>query len=165
VAGGDAVVPILNEYAEAFARAGRPVIADRDWHPEVTTHFSRFGGDWPVHCVQGTRGAEYHPDLKLPPETVHVVKGMGNDEDAYSVFQGQDEAGRPFDELLRERGVRRLYVGGLATDYCVRHTVLDALKAGFAVVVVQDACRGVNVKPGDAYRALKEMEAAGAVLA
>jgi nicotinamidase/pyrazinamidase len=164
VAGGDEVVPVLNAYAEAFAQAGALVVADRDYHPGRTTHFVQFGGAWPAHCVQGTRGAEYHPDLHLPPETVHVIKGMGAEEDAYSVFQGREQTGRAFADLLAARGVRKLYVGGLATDYCVRHTVLDGLKAGYEVVVLTDACRGVNVQPGDADRALDEMRTAGAVL-
>jgi nicotinamidase/pyrazinamidase len=164
VAGGHKVVPILNRYAETFAAAGRLVIADRDWHPGRTTHFVQFGGAWPPHCVQGTHGAEYHPDLELPPETVHVVKGLGAEEDAYSVFQGHDATGRSLATVLGEHGIRKLYVGGLATDYCVRFTVLDALKAGLEVVVLEDAVRGVNVEPGDADRALEEMRAAGAVL-
>jgi nicotinamidase/pyrazinamidase len=164
VAGGDEVVPLLNAYAETFAAAGRLVIADRDYHPGRTTHFVQFGGDWPAHCVQGTPGAEYHPDLRLPAGTVHVIKGMGAEEDAYSAFQGRDTEGQPFTDLLSNRGIRKLYVGGLATDYCVRYTVLDALKAGFEVVVLADACRGVNVQPGDADRALDEMQTAGAVV-
>jgi nicotinamidase/pyrazinamidase len=164
VAGGHEVVPVLNRFAEAFAAAGCLVIADRDWHPGRTTHFVQFGGAWPPHCVQGTPGAEYHRDLMLPPETVHVVKGMGAEEDAYSVFQGRDASGRSFEAVLGEHGIRKLYVGGLATDYCVRHTVLDARKAGLEVVVLEDAVRGVNVEPGDADRALEEMRAAGAVV-
>jgi nicotinamidase/pyrazinamidase len=164
VAGGHEVVPVLNRYAEAFAAAGRLVVADRDWHPGRTTHFVQFGGAWPPHCVQGTPGAEYHPALRLPPDTVHVVKGMGAEEDAYSVYQGRDAAGRPFASLLAERGIRKLYVGGLATDYCVRHTVLDALRAGLEVVVLEDAIRGVDVQPGDSDRALEEMRTAGAVV-
>ena len=164
VAGGDEVVPVLNRHAEAFAAAGQLVIADRDWHPRKTTHFAEFGGAWPVHCVQGTSGAEYHPGLAFPEGTVHVLKGMGANEDAYSVFQGQTEDGQPFEELLRTRGIRKLYVGGLATDYCVRATALDALKAGFEVVVLGDAVRAVNLQPGDGARALDEMQAAGAVI-
>src|SRR5689334_16476371 len=89
VTGGDEVVPVLNAYAETFAAAGRPVLADRDFHPTKTTHFAQFGGVWPAHCVQGTSGAEYHPDLKLPSDTIHLTKGMGDNEDAYSVFQGR----------------------------------------------------------------------------
>lgn len=165
VAGGDEVVPVLNQYAEAFATAGRLVVAGRDYHPAVTTHFSRYGGDWPAHCVQETAGADYHPDLKLPAGTIHVQKGMGNDEDAYSELQARDDAGTLLPDLLREHGIRKLYVGGLATDYCVKATVLDGLKAGFEVVLLADACRGVNIKPLDAKRAVQEMEAAGAVIA
>jgi nicotinamidase/pyrazinamidase len=164
VAGGDEVVPVLNRYAEAFAAAGRPVLSDRDWHPGRTTHFVQFGGAWPPHCVQGTPGAEYHPDLKLPDGTIHLFKGMGAEEDAYSVFQGRDQGGKSLSAILGEHNVRTLYIGGLATDYCVRHTVLDGLKAGFQVVLLQDAIRGVNVQPGDAARAVEEMQTAGAVL-
>ena len=164
VAGGDEVVPVMNRYAEAFAAAGRPVIADRDYHPGRTTHFVQFGGAWPPHCVQGTPGAEYHPDLVLPSETVHVVKGMGAEEDAYSVFQGRDGDGRSFEALLAERGVRKLYVGGLATDYCVKHTVLDALKAGYEVVLLADGIRAVDVQPDDGERAIEEMRSAGAAI-
>ena len=162
VAGGDEVVPVMNRYAEAFAAAGRLVIADRDYHPGRTTHFVQFGGAWPPHCVQGTPGAEYHPDLVLPSETVHVVKGMGAEEDAYSVFQGRDGDGRSFEALLAERGVRKLYVGGLATDYCVKHTVLDALKAGYEVVLLADGIRAVDVQQGYGERAIEEMRSAGA---
>jgi nicotinamidase/pyrazinamidase len=162
VAGGHKVVPVLNQYAEAFAAAGCLVVADRDWHPGRTTHFVQFGGAWPPHCVQGTPGAEYHPDLRLPPETVHIRKGMGAEEDAYSGFEGRDASGRPLATLLAERGIRKLYVGGLATDYCVKHTVLDGLRAGLEVVVIQDACRGVDVEPGDSERAVEEMRTAGA---
>jgi nicotinamidase/pyrazinamidase len=164
VAGGDEVVPVMNRYAEAFAAAGRLVIADRDYHPGRTTHFVQFGGAWPPHCVQGTYGAEYHPDLVLPPETVHVVKGMGAEEDAYSVFQGRDTAGRSLEALLDEHGIRKLYIGGLATDYCVKETVLDARKAGLEVVVLADAVRAVDVNPGDGDRAIEEMRAAGAAI-
>lgn len=164
VADGDEVVPILNAYAREFSAAGALVVAGRDWHPRETTHFSAFGGDWPAHCVQGTGGAEYHPDLELPAGTVHVVKGTGARENAYSEFEGRDEQGRALADLLREHGVRTLYVGGLATDYCVKHTVLDGLKAGFEVVLLGDASRGVNVQEGDADRAVAEMAAAGATV-
>jgi nicotinamidase/pyrazinamidase len=164
VAGGDEVVPVLNRYAEAFAASGRLVIADRDYHPGRTTHFVQFGGAWPPHCVQGTSGAEYHPDLIFPEGTVHVIKGMGAEEDAYSVFQGRAANGQSFDALLATRGINKLYVGGLATDYCVLQTVLDARKAGLEVVVLEDAVRAVNVEPGDGDRALAHMREAGAVV-
>lgn len=165
VADGDKVVPVMNGYAEAFAAAGCLVVADRDWHPADTTHFITQGGAWPPHCVQGTRGAEYHPELRFPAGTVHIRKGMGATEDAYSGFEGRDDDGRLLAEILKQRNVRTIYVGGLATDYCVRATVLDGLKAGFSVVVINDACRAVNIQPTDGEHALAEMQAAGATLA
>jgi nicotinamidase/pyrazinamidase len=162
VAEGDRVVAVLNRYAAAFAARGAPVFASRDWHPEQTRHFVAGGGPWPPHCLQGTPGARFHPDLRLPAGTVVVSKGMDPDEDAYSSFQARDEDGTDFATLLRRRGVRRLFVGGLATDYCVRATALDGLAAGFEVVVLEDAVRAVDVQPGDGERALTEMAAAGA---
>jgi nicotinamidase/pyrazinamidase len=164
VPGGDQVVPVLNACAERARAAGATVFASRDWHPERTKHFKAWGGAWPPHCVQGTPGAQFHPGLRLPREAVVVSKGMDPEEDAYSCFQASDTAGRPFLDLLRERGVRRLLVGGLATDYCVRATALDALRAGFEVAVLTDAVRAVDLTPGDGERALREMEAAGARL-
>ena len=164
VADGDRVVSVLNRYAEAFAAAGRPVVATRDWHPERTTHFKEFGGVWPAHCIQGSHGAEFHPSLRLPPEAIVVSKGMGSEEDSYSGFDARDEAGRPLAQILADRDVRRLYVGGLATDYCVKHSVLDAREADFEVVVLEDAVRGVDVQAGDSERAVAEMQAAGAVV-
>jgi len=140
------------------------VFASRDWHPERTKHFQAFGGQWPPHCVQGTRGAEFHSGLRLPPGTAIISKGLDPDQDAYSCFQAETEDGMPFAAALGERGVGRLFVGGLATDYCVRATVLDALKEGFEVVVLEDGVRAVDVQPGDGERALGEMRAAGARL-
>lgn len=162
VAAGDAVVPVLNRYAERFARAGAAIYASRDWHPERTRHFAAWGGAWPPHCVQGTRGAEFQPGLALPPTTEVVSKGMDPDADAYSAFQAQTPSGKPFPEALAARGVRRLFVGGLATDYCVKATVLDALRHGFETFVLEDASRAVDVTPGDGDRALDEMRQAGA---
>jgi nicotinamidase/pyrazinamidase len=159
---GDRVVPPLNALAARFAAAGRLVIATRDWHPPRTTHFQAYGGPWPPHCVQGTPGAEFHPDLRLPEGTVIVSAGMGEDEDGYSAFVGRDESGQPLVDLLRARGVRHLYVGGLATDYCVKESVLDGRRYGFAVTLLEDAVRGVNVQPGDDARALAAMRDAGA---
>ena len=164
VPGGDAVVPIVNRYLERFGSAGAPVFLSRDWHPEVTRHFQAYGGVWPPHCVQGTRGAEFHPGLAPPAEATVVSKGMDPDQDAYSAFQAEDAAGRPFPAVLERQGVRRLYVGGLATDYCVRATALDAVRAGLEVVVLTDAIGAVDLQPGDGTRALEEMRAAGARL-
>ncbi len=162
---GDRVVPVLNRYAERFHAAGAPVFASRDWHPPRTKHFREWGGAWPPHCVQGTPGAAFHPDLRLPPGTEIVSKGADPDVDAYSCFQAEAGDGLPFAAALGERGVGRLFVGGLATDYCVKATVLDALKEGFEAVVLEDAVRAVEVRPGDGERALAEMRAAGAATA
>jgi nicotinamidase/pyrazinamidase len=159
---GDAVVGVLNRYAERFAAAGAPIFATRDWHPARTRHFKAWGGAWPPHCVQGTPGAEFHPRLVLPPSTEVVSKGQDPEADAYSAFQGTTADGTAFAAALRRRGVRRLFVGGLATDYCVKATALDALQQGFDVVVLEDAVRAVDVAPGDGERALAALRAAGA---
>jgi len=162
---GDKVVPALNRYIVRFAAVGGPIFASRDWHPAVTRHFKAYGGVWPPHCVQETRGANFHADLKLPRDAVVVSKGMDPDADAYSAFQAEDPNGMPFAAALGDHGTQRLFVGGLATDYCVKATVLDALREGFEVVVLEDAVRAVDVNPGDGAKALEEMKAAGATFA
>jgi len=161
VAKGDEVVDVLNRYSEKFRAAGLPIIATRDWHPPQTSHFKTHGGLWPVHCVQHTDGAAFHPGLKLGKDVVVVSKGMAADEDSYSAFQGKDAAGTPLGQLLRGLGVEQIFVGGLATDYCVKHTALDGMKEGFKVAVLDDASRGVNLNPDDSAKALTEMCAAG----
>ena len=158
---GDKVVPVLNRRIEDFKAANLPILATRDWHPEKTSHFKSYGGVWPSHCVQGTKGAAFHPELKLPPDAVIVSKGMASGEDSYSGFQGRDERGVGLSDLLHRMGVERIFVGGLATDYCVKHTVLDGLKEGFKVVLLEDAIRGVDLQPGDSERAIAEMVRAG----
>lgn len=165
VAEGDAVIPILNAWAKAAHRAGVPIFVSRDWHPAHTTHFQSAGGVWPAHCVQGTPGAAFHPDLRLPSSGVTIVsKGMGETEDAYSAFQARDDRGVPLADLLREAGVRHLYVMGLATDYCVQASTLSGVESGFRVTVVQSGCRAVNLQPQDGPTALTAMHAAGATL-
>jgi len=164
VQNGDKVVPVLNRYIENFLNAGLPIFATRDWHPAKTSHFKLYGGMWPVHCVQGTHGAEFHPALKLTNETIIVSAGMGSDEDGYSGFLGRDNTGTSLATLLHERGVDRLFVGGLATDYCVKHTVLDGIRQGFQVVLIGHAVRGVNLDPEDSERAVQEMSTAGAIV-
>ena len=161
VRNGDDVVAVLNRYIEKFLEARLPIFATRDWHPEKTSHFKSYGGPWPTHCVQHSRGAEFHPGLRLGPGVVVVSKGAGADEDGYSGFQGRDSSGAPLAELLRERGVEVIFVGGLATDYCVKHTALDGIKQGFRVVLIGDAVRGVDLNPNDSARAVKEMSDAG----
>jgi nicotinamidase/pyrazinamidase len=155
---GDEVVPVLNRYVALARRKGVPVFASRDWHPRDHCSFRPQGGPWPEHCVAGSSGAAFAPGLALPSDAAIISKATGRDSDAYSAFQGTDLARR-----LRELGVKRLLVGGLATDYCVLNTVLDARKAGFEVLLLADAIRAVNAKPGDGERAEREMLAAGAV--
>ena len=164
VTGGDAVVPVLNRYAERFAAAGAPVFASRDWHPPKTAHFKAYGGVWPPHCVQDTPGAEFHPQLVLPLGAAIVSKGMDPDADSYSCFQAETGDGMPFAATLGELGVGRLFVGGLATDYCVKSTVVDGVREGFEMVVLADAIAAVDLTPGDGAKALEEMRVAGAQL-
>jgi nicotinamidase/pyrazinamidase len=155
---GDEVVPALNRYLGLARRSRLPVFASRDWHPRNHCSFRAQGGPWPEHCVAGTPGAEFAPALQLRPDAVVISKATRADADAYSAFSGTDLA-----RQLRERGVQRLLVGGLATDYCVLSTVRDALRLGFEVLLLADAVRAVEVKPGDGERAEREMLAAGAV--
>ncbi len=159
---GDRVVEPLNRAAQLFAAAGLPVLASRDWHPPVTKHFRQYGGSWPVHCVQGSEGAAFHPDLRLPPGTVMISKGTDPEWDSYSAFEAVTDKGIQLTALLASLGVRHLYIGGLATDYCVSFTARDALRAGLAVTVLTDAVAGVDVNRGDSARAMEEMKQAGA---
>lgn len=158
---GDAVVPVLNQYLARAAAASIPIYASRDWHPEQTSHFAPFGGKWPPHCIQGTHGAELHPDLKLPATAVVVSKGMRPGDEGYSMMTAELPGGEDLLSALRAAGVTRVYVGGLATDYCVRATALDALEENFDTYILADAVRAVDVNPGDGQRALEEMCDAG----
>jgi nicotinamidase/pyrazinamidase len=165
VAAGNEVVAALNGYLEDAAAHGVPVYASRDWHPPETSHFERFGGIWPVHCVQDSPGARFHPDLHLPAAASVISKGDRPDVHGYSAFDGHTADGTTLADELRQHGVTHLFVGGLATDYCVKHSVLDALAAGLQVTVLEDAIAGVDVQPGDSARALEEMRAKGAEVA
>lgn len=157
VAHGDEVVAPLNKLISEFLDRGEPVYKTRDWHSEKTKHFQAYGGIWPVHCVRDTHGAEFHQDLLEDPRATVVSKGMDESADGYSGFDGTNLA-----QLLREEGVNEVWVGGLATDYCVKHTVLDALREGFEVKALADAMRAVNVNPDDGAQAVEEMRSAGA---
>ena len=161
---GDAVVPVVNAVAARAARSGLPVFASRDWHPADTAHFKPYGGAWPVHCVAGTAGAGFHPGLALPDGSLVVTKGDDPGADGYSAFDGHLVTGETLAEALVSRGIGRLVVVGLATDYCVKHSVIDARRAGLAVEVVSDGVRGVDLTPGDSERAVAEMRTAGATL-
>jgi nicotinamidase/pyrazinamidase len=154
---GDEVVPVLNAYIELAQKAGATIVASRDWHPPDHISFRSRGGPWPQHCVRGTPDAEFHPGLRLPPETIVISKAQDPDAEAYSAFEGTQ-----LEAKLKERAVERLFVGGLATDYCVKNTVLDALRLGFEVYLLTDAIRAVDVQPGDGERAIQQMLAAGA---
>jgi len=169
VAGAPAIVPIVNAQV-AQARAARSlVVFTQDWHPKHTPHFARDGGAWPVHCVADTWGSEFCPGLDCPPGSPLIRKGT-NGEDGYSAFTMRDpDSGAtvptPLETLLHEAGVDTVVVVGLATDYCVKATALDAIRLGHHTTVITDAVAAVEVKPGDGERALAELEAAGVVLA
>jgi nicotinamidase/pyrazinamidase len=154
---GDAVVPVLNRWIDQARRLGIPIFASRDWHPAKHPSFAPQGGEWPVHCVQGTPGAAFHPGLTLPDDAIIVTKGDRNDRDQYSAF---DATGLADD--LRRRGVSRVFVGGLAEDVCVRATALDAVKDGFRTNLVAGATKPVTQAGGKA--ALETMRAAGVVI-
>src|SRR5207247_4602082 len=155
---GDEVVPVLNRYMAAFRARGLPILASRDWHPAKHCSFLEQGGVWPVHCVVDTKGAEFLPDLHLAPSTIVISKATDPKKDAYSAFEGT-----ALDEHLRKTGVRRLFIGGLATDYCVLNTVRAALKGGYAVCLLMDGIRWVHLKPDEGRKAEEEMISLGAV--
>lgn len=157
VAGGDQIVPVINRCLAHFAARGLPTFATRDWHPPEHVSFRSRGGPWPTHCVIGSPGAAFADALRLPEGTRVVSKATDPDREAYSAFDGTE-----LERLLREAGVRRIFVTGLATDYCVLWTVLDALKLGFAAVVLADAVRAVDVNPGDGQAAIGRVRQAGA---
>jgi nicotinamidase/pyrazinamidase len=160
VAGGDQIVEVVNRLIPQF----RLVISTQDWHPRNHISFKERGGPWPPHCVQNTPGAELHPALDTESIQYYFRKASMPDRDAYSEFEGVDANGRTLDDMLRSLKVKRLYVCGLATDYCVRATVLDGLKNGYEVYAITDAMRAVNVNPDDGQKALEEMARSGARL-
>ena len=167
VTGAEAIMPVLNAEIAAARAAGSFVAYTQDWHPPATPHFAKDGGTWPVHCVGGTWGAELHQGL-VADAGPSVRKGT-NGEDGYSGFTMRDPRSgatvpTELDGLLRSRGIRRVVIGGLATDYCVKATVLDAIALGYETHVLGDAVRAVEVAPGDGERALAAMAAAGAML-
>ncbi len=156
---GDEVIQPLNRYIEQFLARQLMIVATRDWHPENHCSFTPQGGIWPPHCVQNSEGAAFAERLQLPASTLVISKAIEQSQDAYSAFQGTGLA-----DTLRVAKITHLYVGGLATDYCVLNTVLDGLTAGFTVSVLQDAIQPVNLQPDDGEKALKKMQQAGATL-
>jgi nicotinamidase/pyrazinamidase len=172
VAEGDAVIEALNEAARRFAAAGAPVIATQDWHPAGHCSFASGGKNpaeggvlWPDHCVQGTAGADFHRDLDLKPVTLIVRKGFRPSIDSYSAFFENDrKTPTGLAGYLNALGVETVYLGGLATDYCVFFSAMDAVKLGLTVYLLRDAVRGVNYPEGSVERALREMESAGVLM-
>jgi|SRR3989344_555102 len=161
---GAQVVKPLNGAIAHFHKNHWPVFLSRDWHPEETKHFKAFGGLWSPHCIQNTRGAEFHPDLQFGSSISYIIsKGMDPDViDSYSPFKGT-AYGCMLDELLRAHWIKELYIGGLATDYCVKNAVLDACKLKYTTYLLTNACRAVNLKPGDGALAINEMINAGVI--
>lgn len=161
---GDQIITPLNRVISAFFRQRLPVLYTRDWHPVDHCSFQAQGGPWPPHCVQHTPGAAFDARLHLPPKPLVFSIGQHQAGDQYSAFLAEDEAGQPLSATLRRQDLRRLYVAGLATDYCVQNTALDLRRAGYGVVVLTDACRAVNLAPDDERQALRRMAGAGATL-
>ena len=159
---GDKIIPQINKYIKIFSQKKLPIFASRDWHPIRTKHFKDFGGVWPVHCIQNTVGAAFHPRLKLPKQTILLYKGMDSEKDSYSAFQAEDGQGVPLLNLLKVMGIKEIYIAGLATDYCVKFSAIDAAKFGFPVKLLIDAIKGVNLKPDDSQKAIKQMVKKGA---
>ena len=157
VAEGDRVVPGLNRAIDIFRARGLPIFFTRDWHPSNHVSFKARGGQWPPHCVQGTKGAEFHPSLHVPSGSEIVSKGDDPDREAYSGFQGTSLA-----KKLKELGVNEIFIGGLATDYCVKETCIDAIHQGFPVKVLEDCVKAVNLRESDGASALRIMRRAGA---
>ncbi len=155
----NSIVERVNDYIKIFEKQGRPVYFTRDWHPKNHISFKENGGIWPTHCVQGSIGAEFCEDLYMPSDNRFIIsKGVSEDFDAYSGFQGT-----LLKELLLERGVKRLYICGVATDYCVKETLLGAENLGFRTILLTDAVKGVDINKGDSEKAIMQMLGAGSV--
>lgn len=152
------IIPKINRYIEAFLKAKALIVATRDWHPPDHISFKQRGGPWPTHCVQNTSGAEFHKDLAIPREAVIVSKAFERDKDAYSGFEGTQ-----LDTLLKSRGIKRVFVCGVATEYCVKATALDANKLGYQVFLLKDAIKGIDEPKGSELKALDEMLSEGIV--
>ncbi|MDD4954868.1 MAG: isochorismatase family protein [Candidatus Omnitrophica bacterium] len=157
------IIAPLNRYIKLFSSNGFVVFVSRDWHPKKTKHFKAFGGKWPAHCVQQTKGAKFYPGLKLGKNVFLLSKGMDPGKDSYSAFDAFDANGRSFLKILNKLRVKELYLGGLATDYCIKQTAIDAINNNFKVYLLIDAIRGIN--PFDSEMAVKSVMSKGAKLA
>jgi len=155
---GDAVIPVLRRYIRRFLASRLPVIATRDWHTPDHCSFTDQGGPWPPHCVAGTAGAGFAGELDVEEHALIISKAATAEQDAYSGFEATG-----LHDQLHSLGVTRIFVGGLATDYCVLNTVLDGLRLGYGVCLLEDAIRAVNVKPDDGERAIAQMKEKGAI--
>ena len=166
VSEGELVVPFVNRQIEEARKAGAPIVFTQDWHPPTTPHFAKDGGIWPVHCVMDTWGAEFHPDLSVDGE---IVRKGATGNDGYSGFTERhpttsEKRATELVDVLREAGIERVMVVGLATDYCVKETAIDAVGYGFTTTVLADGIRGVNLEPGDDERALEAIRATGGTI-
>jgi nicotinamidase/pyrazinamidase len=163
---GEKVVPVINREIESAQAAGALVVYTQDWHPDVTPHFQKYGGVWPVHCVRGSWGAAFAPELRLEGEVVRKGTGAEDGYSGFSVADVQTGSRKPteLEDLLRRHGIERVVIIGLATDYCVKETALDALRLGFATTVLREGIRAVNLKESDGTQALEEIRQAGALV-
>jgi nicotinamidase/pyrazinamidase len=152
------IIDNLNAYVDLFFRKGLPIFSTKDWHPIDHSSFTGFGGIWPVHCVQNTFGSMFYKDLKLPKDTIIILKGTKSDRDAYSGFDGTN-----LNQKVKGLSIKRLFIGGLATDYCVKATILDALALGYTVFFLSDASKAVNINSYDEKKSINEMLEAGAI--
>lgn len=155
---GDEILKPLNDMLEFADKCRWLILVSRDWHPENSEHFKK----WPVHCVQYSHGAQFHPDLKIPGRAYLINKGVRADEDGYSPFEGEIYDG-PMERCIEAVNGKEIYIGGLATDYCVKAAVLDARRKGYTIYLLINACRAVNLNPGDEEKALREMKDAGVI--
>ncbi len=154
----DKILPFINAYIRIFSNKGLKCYFTRDWHPKDHCSFKDYGGLWPEHCVQESEGANFADDLIIPDNAVIISKATSKDKDAYSGFDNTE-----LDKILKQHGIERLFIGGLATDYCVKATVLDAISKGYDVFLLLDAIKAVNLDPNDEQNALSEMKEKGAV--
>jgi len=159
---GDQIIPTINKYIKFFSQKKLPVLVTRDWHPVRSRHFRDFGGVWPIHCIQNTSGAAFHSALKLPVQTLFFYKGMDPLRESYSAFQAEDGKGVSFLRTLNSYGIKELFIAGLATDYCVKFSALDAIKRKFKVTILIDAIKGVDLRRGDSEKALQQIFKKGA---
>jgi nicotinamidase/pyrazinamidase len=161
---GDAIISPLNRAVELFKKNGLLIFFSRDWHPPDHSSFQEEGGPWPPHCVQKTPGADFPSALKIPEGSIIISKGAQKDREQYSTLGARDSEGNTESDVMKKREIRRVFVAGLATDYCVLNSVKDILAEGYEVYVLTDAIRAVNVNPGDGEEALEDMVRGGAKL-